>query len=272
MTATLLFISSGFLTLISTAIIWRDALNTPPKQHKSATMIATLMFAAIILNLWGIHLIESISADGINFSVASGAAVSTLIVQCIYTFGVIRHGIQGLGLFLLPATAIPLFLIPVLPEAATPNWIHTSSLLETSHLLISLISYAILTLAAIHALMQIQLNNALKKKRMSPLIHSLPPLMSIEKYMMSQVKLSTALIGISILTGLSWQWVEYQHFALLNHKVLLAIFAFIVLTTLIIQRGRSCWSANVASRAVLTAYALLMLAYFGVKMIDAWIH
>ena len=172
----------------------------------------------------------------------------------------------------MPATAFPLFLVPLLPEAHHPNWVQTSSLLETSHLLISLAAYAVLTLAAIHALMQILLDRALKKKKLSVLIQALPSLVSIERHMFAQVKIATIMIGISILTGLVWQWLEYAHFALLNHKVLLALFTFGVLVLLQIKRHRASWSSSIASRTVLTAYVLLMLAYFGVKLIHSLLN
>jgi len=271
MTSTILFAAAGLITLICAAMVWRSASQSPSERGSSANSIVGLMSITIALNIWAIHLIDSVTADGINFTLATGAAIATLIVQCIYTFGVIRHGIQGLGLFLLPATAIPLFLIPVLPEAHAANWVHTSSLLETSHLLLSLISYAVLTLAAIHALMQILLDRALKKKRMSKMIQALPPLVSIERHMMAQVKAATLLIALSILTGLVWQWVEYQHFAIFNHKVLLAIFTLVVLVTLMIKRQQASWPTRLASRAVLAAYGLLLLAYFGVKLITSWV-
>jgi len=271
MSSTILFPAAGSLTLICAAIIWRGT-SQPSSAHKcGATVIAGLMSVTIALNIWAIHMAQAVTADGINFTLATGAAISTLIVQCIYTFGVIRHGIQGLGLFLLPATALPLFLIPFLPEANVPNWVHTSSLLETSHLLISLMAYAVLTLAALHAFMQLQLDRALKKKRLSSMIQALPPLVSIERHMMAQVKVATILIGTSILTGLIWQWIDHHYFAILNHKVLLATFTLAVLILLQIKRARASWPAKMASRAILTAYALLMLAYFGVKLIGSWL-
>jgi len=271
MTSSILFYASGLLTLTCAIIIWRSALKRKPEQEPTSS-IAGIMAVAITLNIWAIHLLGSLTADGINFTLATGAATLILLIHAIYSIGILRHGIQGLGLFLLPITAIPLFLIPVLPEAHTPNWIHTSSLLETSHLLLSLVAYAILTLAALHAAMQIMLDRALKKKQISFLVQALPSLISIERHMFAQVKLATILIGASILTGLSWQWVEFQQFALFTHKVLLALFAFGVLVLLQIKRQLASWSTRIASRAVLTAYALLLLAYFGVQFIKTMLQ
>jgi len=271
MTSTILFYASGLLTLICTITVWRNALQRKTSLNPTNS-IAGILAVAIILNIWAIHLLDSMTINGINFTLATGVAVMTLIIQLIYCIGIMRHGIQGLGLFLLPAITIPLFLIPLLPEANAPNWVQTSSLLETSHLLISLLAYAILTLAAIHAIMQIMLDRALKKKRLSILIQALPALVDIERHMFAQVKLATILIGISILTGLTWQWVDYHHFALLHHKVLLALFTFGVLVLLQVKRRRASWSTRIASRTVLTAYGLLMLAYFGVKFIHSLMY
>ncbi|TLS75681.1 hypothetical protein FE236_08965 [Mariprofundus erugo] len=272
MTFSLLFFAAGLTTFAASFILWRDALSrhAAPGQQPS-NPITALLFVAIGLNIWAIHLMDSFTAGGINFTLATGVAVATLIVQGIYIIGVMRHGIRGLGLFLLPATVIPLLLIPFLPEAHTPNWVHTSSLLETSHLLISLLAYAVLTLAAFHAVMQIMLDRALKKKRMTILMQALPSLFDIERHMIAQVKVATILIAISILSGLTWQWVEYQHFAILNHKVLLALFSLGVLVLLLIKRYRSDWPTRIVSRTVIAAYILLMLAYFGVKLVQSWI-
>jgi len=272
-TSTILFLSAGLLTAIAATQIWSGVLKQQDRESgQGAARTVGLVAASMLLTIWAMHLIDSVTVNGINFTLATGVALATLIVQGIYLFGIMRHGIQGLGLFLLPSTALPLLLIPFLPEAHTPNWIHTSSILETSHLLISLVAYAVLTLAAIHAVMHIILDRALKKKRLSLMTQALPSLFDIERYMIAQVKVATALIALSILTGLVWQWVEYAHFALFTHKVLLALFSFGVLVLLLIKRQKASWPTRVASRVTLAAYILLLLAYFGVKLITSLLH
>lgn len=273
MSLSALFPLAGIITLACAALVWAGArrVDLPPflqPRHLAPVLmlfsIATTMLAFIEIN--------PVTAQGINFTLAASVAVATMIVQGIYAVGTLRHGIQGLGLFLLPATAVPLLIIPLLPHAHTPNWVHTTSVLETSHLLVSLLAYAILTLAAIHAVMQLLLDRALKRKQLNMLVQALPSLLEIDRHMFAQVWLSTWLVGISILTGLSWQWIEFHHFALLNHKVLLAMFSFGVLVLLLVKRGKAQWPGRVASRVVLSAYGLLLLAYFGVKLINSWLH
>jgi len=268
MSVTALFPLAGVITLACATLLWVGARRSELPQR----LTPVLMLLSIAATLMAFIKINPVTSEGINFTLAAGVAVATMIVQGMYTVGVIRHGIHGLGLFLLPATAIPLLLLPFLPHAHAPNWVHTTSILETGHLLVSLIAYAVLTLAAVHAVMQILLDRALKRKQINPLIQALPSLLEIDRHMFAQVRLAAWLVGISILTGLSWQWIEFQHFALLNHKVLLALFSFGVLVLLLIKRGQSQWPGRIASRVVLTAYGLLLLAYFGVKFIHTWMN
>ncbi len=234
-------------------------------------MIEALLLLSIAITVWGCFKLEPVTDQGIHISLVAAVAIATLLVQGMYLIGLWQHGIRGLGLFLLPLTALPLLVTPLLPTAENTHWIHTSSVLESGHLIISLLAYAILTLAAIHAVMHLLLDRALKRKQLSPMVQAMPSLFEIEVHLFAQVRWATALLAIGILTGLTWQWVEFQHFALLNHKVLLALFSFAVLALLLFKRQKAGWHGRRASHMVLAAYTLLLLAYFGAKLIRSWL-
>jgi len=267
-----LFPAAGLLTLISAVLVWNGVWKSQAADSSGKKpVIEAMLLASIVLTLWGCFRLEPVTDQGIRFSLAAAVGIATLLVQGMYLIGLWQHGIRGLGLLLLPATAIPLLIIPLLPANESEQWIHTSSLLESGHLLISLLAYAILTLAAIHAVMHLLLDRALKQKRISPVIQAMPSLFEIEVHLFAQVRWATALLAIGILTGLTWQWVEFHHFALLSHKVLLALFSFAVLILLLSKRKKAGWHGRRASHMVIAAYALLLLAYFGAKLISSWL-
>ncbi len=267
-----LFPVAGLLTLICAYLVWSDVWkNSVADTASKKPIIEIILLISITLTLWESLKLEPVTNQGIHFSFITAVAIATFLVQGMYLIGLWLHGIRGLGLFLLPATAVPLFLAPLLPESYSERWIHTSSILESGHLMISLLAYAILTLAAIHAIMHLQLDHALKKKKISPLMKAMPSLFEIETHLFAQVRWGTALLAIGILTGLTWQWVEFQHFALFNHKVLLALFSFGVLILLLSKRKKSGWHGRRSSHMVLASYTLLLLAYFGVKLISSWL-
>ena len=271
MNFSILYIIAAVVTFAAFLILWQAVIkrHTIPGQ---SDLITGCVAVAMMLNVWAIHLMDSFTANGINSTLATGASIGILIVQGIYIIGVIRHRTRGLGLLLLPPTAFVLLLIPILPQAHEPNWVQTSSLLETTHLLISLLAYGVLTFAAIHAVMQIMLDRALKKKRLTLFMQALPSLFDIERHMMAQVKIASVFLAISVFSGLSWQWMDYHHVAIFHYKILLAFFSLAVLIMLQIKRYRSNWPTRIVSYTVITAYILLILAYFGVGLIHGWMH
>ncbi len=272
MNTTLLFPLSGLLTLFSAYLVWRQIGNpNNASETPYAPWVVHSQSLAIIISIIGITFLHPIQAQYIHFNLIEAAATATLLVQLMYLFGVIRHGVQGLGLFLLPAMAVPLILAPFLPIDTTTQPILTSSILETTHLLISMIAYAMLTMAAFHAVMLLLLDQALKRKHMHPIIQAMPPLTTLEAMMMSMVRWSVWLILLSILTGLVWQWVDFSNMAIFNHKVLLACFSFAMLFWLMHKQRQGVWHAQRTSQWLLTAYALMLLAYFGVHLIKAWV-
>ncbi len=254
------------ISLVCVWLVWDCAGG---KTKNAGRNIGLLLSVAIILALAGLYKLEPVSAQGLDFHLAASVAICAILIQGIYLVGLVHHGVRGLGLFLLPATALPLLLLPFLPDEPYVR-IHTTSLIETSHLLISLLAYALLTLATLHALMHLMLARALKRKHLGRLMQALPSLMEIETHMYAQLRWAAWLLGIGILTGLGWQWVEMSHFTIASHKVILALFSWAVLLVLLFMRRHASWSSRRASFMVLAAYVLLLLAYFGVKLVQFW--
>jgi len=270
MIVTLLFPLAGLLTLVAAALLWREALHPAEQggERSAARTTLMLLLPAMIATLIGLLALDPLTSEGIHFRLPSSVALVTLLTQSIYAIGLLRHGVRGLGLLLLPLTGLPLLLVPLMPDNLDHR-IATDSALQTGHLLISMLAYTLLTLAALHAVMHLYLTQRLKAKRLGPLLSALPSLIEIERHMFAQIHASIWLLGIAILSGLVWQWVAFANFALLTHKVLLAIFAWAVLLTLLLRRRQGSWNSRKSSKMVIAAYILLLLAYFGVRLIQS---
>jgi len=267
-----LFPIAGLITFIAAYLVWSRALNSSTGNNvPQESILIGLQSIAILLTLTGIVLLEPISAKAIHFKLQEAAATATLFVQAMYLFGLIRHHIQGLGLFLLPVIAMVLLIIPILPDDTSTGLLQMSSALQTGHLLLSMLAYAVLTMAAFHAIMHLLLDQALKRKRIHPVIQAMPPLMKIEAMMLTLLRWSVWLIALSILTGLTWQWIDFSNFALFSHKVLLAFFSFFMLSWLLIKQKKAAWHGRRTSQFILAAYCLMLLAYFGVRLIHSWL-
>ncbi len=266
MISNVMFISAGVLSLLAT---WLIVVCMRSEDVGTQRNISLIVGASIICTLVAILELGFVGPTGLVLTLTTVAGFTILIVQNLYLLGIWQHGVRGLGLLLLPLTAIPLFLLPFLSELTSEHWVEPYSFLQTGHLLLSVVAYAILTIATLYAIMQLLLDHALKNKRLGFFMQAMPSLMDISNYLFVHVRWATWLLGLSIITGLTWQWVEIQHFALLSHKVLLALFAWLVLLTLNHMRKKAAWHHNRASKMVLFAYVALVLAYFGVKIIQS---
>jgi len=267
-----LFSIAGVVSMVAAYLLWAQPLNLPQPWKDPQPIVVGCVTLSLVLTIVAAIAVAPSSALGIQFTLIEAAASASFLVQMIYLIGLVRHRIRGLGLVLLPTTGLALMLTPLLPTGHGNSWLEVGSWLEASHLLVSMGAYAVMTLSALHAVMYLLLNRALKSKRIHPITRTMPPLTDIETHMFAQVRGTLWLLGLGILTGLSWQWVEWSHFDLLNHKVLLSFIAWVML--LIIETGhhRSIWRNKVSSYLVISAYMLMLLAYFGSTFIMAELH
>ncbi|RMH51604.1 MAG: hypothetical protein D6682_04260 [Zetaproteobacteria bacterium] len=273
MSATLiLFPLAGAVSLVAAWLLWARALDRPLPTKEPQPLIATCVSISLFFTLIGAIGAAPSSPLGIRFTLIDAAASASFLVQLIYLIGLLRHGIHGLGMILLPVTGLALILTPLLPTGHRGSWLETDSWLEASHLALSMSAYAVATLSALHAVMHLLLDRALKAKRIHPLIRAMPPLTDIERHMFAQVRGALWLLGAGILTGLSWQWVAWGHFALLSHKVLLSFLAWILLLIIALAHRRGSWRNKTSSYLVIGTYLTMLLAYFGSRFIMAELH
>jgi len=266
MISNILFVSAGLVSLLAAWLIFR-CVRTAGSGKSMQHTLSLLVAASIALTLLAILEQGFIAPTGLVLTLTTVSGFTILLVQNLYLIGMWKHGVRGLGLLLLPLTATPLLLIPFLPEETSEQWVEAHSFLHGGHLLLSVVAYAMLTMAALYAMMQLQLDKALTQKKIGFWVQAMPSLMDISNYLFAHVRWAIWLLGLSILTGLAWQWVELHHFALFSHKVLLAIAAWVILIVLYYQRQKAAWHHNRGSKMVLFAYGTLLLAYFGVKII-----
>lgn len=267
MISNLMFISAGLFSLLATwFVLGCIRSGNSAKTQQCQRNISLSVGASIFSTLIAILNVGFIGHSGLVLNLTTVAGFTTLLVQNLYLLGTWKHGVRGLGLLLLPLTAIPLLFIPFLPESS--QWVEAHSFLQTGHLLLSIAGYAMLTMAALYACMQLLLDRALTKKKIGFFVNAMPSLMDINNYLFAHVRWAIWLIGLSIVTGLVWQWVAMHHFALSNHKVLLALFAWFVLLTIYQLRKKAAWHHNRGSKMVIFAYLTLIIAYFGVRIIQ----
>ena len=133
------------------------------------------------------------------------------------------------------------------------------------HISASLLAYAVLTLAAIQSgLLAIQ-DHQLRHRHTRGIIQILPPLQLMESMLFELLWIGVSLLTLSIVSG--FVFVDDIFAQSLVHKTVLTIAAWLLFATLLWGHYRLGWRSQTAVRFTLAGFAVLMLAFFGSKLV-----
>lgn len=145
-------------------------------------------------------------------------------------------------------------------EGAPPAWLLV-------HILVSLSTYGLATVAAVSGAAVFIQERAMKRKRHGALNRMLPSVAGGEALELGLLAAAEAVLGIGIVTGMSLEYLASGSVLVFDHKTLLSLLAFAVIAGLLVLRQKSGLRGRAAARLVLVAYLLLTLAYPGVKFV-----
>lgn len=135
------------------------------------------------------------------------------------------------------------------------------------HIGLSVLTYALITIASIATLAAFIKERALKTKRDGPLVRRLPPVVESERFVTFLLVLAEGLLLFGLMTGSILSYKATGNAFPFDHKTLLALLAFAVIGVLIILQLWIGMRGRLAARFVLIAWILLTLGYPGVKFV-----
>lgn len=135
------------------------------------------------------------------------------------------------------------------------------------HILISVLTYALLTIGAVAGLAVVLQEHALKRKRPSKLTRLLPSVADGERIQVALLTAGAAILGCGLLSGMAAQFYLTGELIEFSHKTALSIATFAIIVILLAVHIRTGIRGRRAARYVLVAYLLITLAYPGVKFV-----
>ncbi len=205
---------------------------------------------------------QGLSLDFLNSASLIAAAVIALTLVACFSLPV-----HNLLILLLPLGIITVLLTQFVPKGTVPYIDEEPGIL--AHILLSLLAYGMFTIAVVQSLLLLLQNHQLKHKHPKGLIKNFPPLQTMESLLFGFLWAGWALLSMSLVSG--WLFVENLFAQHLVHKTLLACLAWIVFSVLLWGRNRLGWRGHKAIRWTLSGFCLLMLAYFGSKLVREYI-
>ncbi len=203
--------------------------------------------------------------DGLNISFFNVTNWVAFFVCALYVLTTIRRSVEIIGIVILPLTAASVLVAVLNPSII----VISSSFALQAHILLSLISYSILTVAALQSVVVAVQNSVLRKNPSGAILRTFPALESMEHLLFQMIALGFVLLTLSLLSGLLF--VEDFFAQHLVHKTFFSIIAWMVFLFLLWGRFAYGWRGKKAIKLSLGGFILLMLAYFGSKFVTEFI-
>jgi len=238
-----------------------------------ATGISAVFFYALSTLLQGQSLIRGVDKHRNVLQCAVLALLLHLlnVIQVMFSWTIaitvvvssLKKPLANLFLALFPLAIMSIVCSLWLPSGYTPQPNPGGGVLL--HIMLGIMSFALITIAAVQALLIAWLNRELKHKHFSAVLQHLPPLQTMEVLLFEIIFVGFVLLLAVITSGFLFMDNMFaQH---LVHKTVLTVVSTSVFGVLLWGRHQLGWRGNTALRWTLSGFAVLILAYFGSKFV-----
>jgi len=238
----------------------RLAKGTQANPNKAPFLVPG--FAAIILHAWVLYQ-NLFVVNGLNMGIFNALSLLSWIIAALILATSFTQPVENTGIAALPLAAIALIVEMTFPsEHLVSKTVPTGLKL---HILISILSYSLFSIAAVQATLLAVQNKHLHSKRPGGFVRALPPLETMETLLFRIIAVAFVLQSFSLLSGAFYLKDMFaQHMA---HKVVLSVGAWMVFAILLVGRKRHGWRGKTAIRWTMSGFITLLLAYVGSKWV-----
>ena len=192
-----------------------------------------------------------------------GSLCALVIILLLVSFAFTRNTLYDAGLVALPIAAGVVMLEWVLPQDAIPMTELSTG--TAVHVISSVLAFGVLSIAGVYALFAAVIDHFLRHHHLRPLVKTLPALVVLESLLFKLITTGFLLLTVSLISGLLFiNDIFAQH---LVHKTFLSIMAWVVFGVMLWGRWRYGWRGSLAVRLTLAGIILLVLSYFGSKLV-----
>lgn len=237
----------------SAPLLWRGGART-----------AAAGLAAVGIALHAGALLGEVFHSG-NLTLGVSEALSLFSWQAAALLWILglAQPLQILGIVIYPLAGVTALFAARWPTSV--NAIPLADWKIQLHVVLSLFSAGFLTLAAAQAITLAAQDRLLHQRSPNRIVQALPPLQTMEHLLFLLITLGFFILSLALLSGLLFvDNLLAQHLA---HKTILSVIAWGIFGALLWGRWRRGWRGRTAIRWTLSGYGVLILAYFGTKIV-----
>ncbi len=242
--------------LVCTLLLGKQLTPAPGNRSVAGLVVLALALHSVVLYQ------DIITEQGLDLGFFNAASLMTWVVALLLLITTLARPVLTLGIFVWPLAAMSLLLTMVFGRQSHAVDI---SLGVQTHIVVSIVAYGVLTIAACQAIALAIQDRSLRARKTHRFVNLLPPLQTQESILFQLLGIGFFLLSLSLVSGV--MFVEDMFAQHLVHKTVLAFVAWLVFGVLLWGRWASGWRGRTAIRWSLTGFGLLLLAYFGAKLV-----
>lgn len=201
--------------------------------------------------------------DALDLSFYHALSIVTFVTVALVLAGGLVRRMEVPGLILFPLAGV--VLLAEWGMESPPLLVAERPWQFNLHIALAVLAYATLSVAAAHAVVLWIHERRLRRHQLAGMMRGLPPLASTESLMFQLIVAGFALLTLTLVTGAVF--VDNLFAQHLVHKTVLSIVAWVVFGVLLWGRWRFGWRGRTAVGWTLAGMILLVLAYFGSKLV-----
>lgn len=234
--------------------------DTPRQQTK----IHAFVIGAIALFLNGLLLNSTIFVSrGLDLGFSNTWSLISWIIALMIFLVAIRKPVENLLVIFFPLAALGLLLILIFPSHRILA--ESAAMGLKMHILLSIVAYSLLTVSAFQAVLLAFQEYQLNHKHPTLIMHVLPPMQIMEDLLIRIIAGGFFILSLSLTTGFMFiHDIFAQH---LIHKTVLSLISWLIFAILLWGRWCFGWRGQKLIRWTLGGFSLLVLAFFGSKLV-----
>lgn len=261
LTVALYFVVGGLLAL---RLMRGQIVSGPAKIG-----IVSLGLGAVVLHTALLYAVLW-TGSGINLALTPAFSLVSWVVACLYLVTSLLRPVDNLGVFIMPVAGLTVLIERLWPGYMTQP---IGSSVSAAHIVVSVLAYSLLCLAAVQSLMLLAQERQLRGRHPGGFIRALPPMQTMESVMFQMVGLGFILLTLTLISGAFFSERLFGQPLKFTHHMVLAIMAWVVYAILLVGRWRLGWRGRTAIHWTLGGFVLLVFGYFGSKfVIEVLLH
>ena len=252
--------------------LWKPLAQSNGEQVAAGKVRRICLAGAIALHCIGLAQ-AILPPHGLHLGWALALSAAVWLGMLVFWLESLIMRIDGLLLILLPASAVSALLGGVFPGGHTIE--HAGNEWLRVHLVIAMMAYGLITVAALQAMLMTALDRQLHRPvepaatrgMLSRALDSMPPLLVQEVLLFRLIWIGFAVLTLTVATGAVVSLLLSAKLVPMDHKTIFTLLSWFTFGGLLLGRYTRGWRGRIALRWTLVGFAFLLLAYSGSRFV-----